>query len=377
MRCSSVSDQYNHTRKDQQDRVIHPAKQLIFSILVLISLVLFGTFGYMVIERWQFIESLYMTVITIASVGFSEVHPLSETGRIFTITIIIFGVSVLGYTVGKLMQTMFEGQLQRIIGRKMVEKKIDALKNHYIICGYGRMGSLICREFAARPVPFVVIESDPAVLERLEAENYLSLRGNATEDETLLKAGIRRAKGLISVVTSDTENVYITLSARGLNPDLFILARSGEPGTEAKLKQAGANKVVSPYQIGGMRMAQAVLRPNVVDFIELATGRDHLDLQMEEVCVPPDSVYAGRTLLECGFRKDTGVIIVGIKKATGKMVFNPDSNSLVEADDTLIILGEAASITKLEKLVGSSSQARAAMAPQSVAVPRTSPVVPS
>jgi voltage-gated potassium channel len=201
-----------------------------------------------------------------------------------------------------------------------------------------------------------VVESHQDVIEKLEAESFPYLRGNATEDETLLKAGIKRAKGLVSVVTSDTENVYITLTARGLNPDLYILARSGEPGSEIKLQRAGANKVVSPYQIGGNRMAQAILKPNVVDFIEIATGRDHYDLQMEEIFIPEHSPFAGKNLLDAGFRRDTGVIIVGIKKENGRMVFNPDSASLIEARDTLIVLGETSAIAKLETMVTSSQQ---------------------
>ncbi len=332
-------------------QTMNPVRNLKTSLFILLVLVSLGTVGYMTIEGWRFLDALYMTVITLATVGFQEVHHLSDAGQIFTILLIVFGVSVLGYTVGKLAQIMFEGQIQRFLGRKKVETSINALRDHYIICGYGRIGMLICREFAAKPIPFLVVENNPEVLEKLEADGFLFLRGSATEDETLLKAGIKRAKGLVSVVTSDTENVYITLTARGLNPGLFILARSGEPGSEIKLRRAGANKVVSPYHIGGHRMAQAILRPNVVDFIEIATGREHLDLQMEEIFIPGKSPFVGQNLKDAGLRKDTGVIIVGIKKASGEMVFNPESVSVIAAQDTLIVLGQPASIATLEKLV--------------------------
>lgn len=328
-----------------------PVRHLKISISVLALLITLGTVGYAGIEGWRILDSLYMTVITLGTVGFREVHELSDAGKVFTILLIVFGVSVIGYIVGTVAQIMFEGQIQRVIGRKKVEKKIDTMNEHYIICGFGRMGSLICRELAAKPLPFVVIERDPLVLEKLREEGYLCITGDATDDEVLLKAGIKKAKGLISVVSSDSENVYITLTARELNPNLYILARSGEEGSEKKLLRAGANKVVSPYLIGGSRMAQAILRPNVVDFIEIATGREHLDLQLEEIFIPPDSGFVGENLATSGFRKETGVIIVGIKKADGTMVFNPESHTRIERHDTLIVLGETSAIQQLEKLI--------------------------
>lgn len=329
---------------------MNPVRRLRLSLLILFATIGLGTVGYALIEGWGLFDALYMTVITLATVGFREVHPLSDHGRAFTLLLIIFGAGIIAYAIGSLLQFMVEGQLRAILGRKKVVKQIDKLQGHYIICGYGRIGTLISSEFRSRPVPFVVVERDRELCERLAAEGTLFVQGDATDDEALIAAGIERAKGLITAVASETANVYITLTARGLNPDLFILARCGEEGTEKKLIRAGATKVISPYKIGAHRMAWAVLRPSVVDFIDIAVGSKNLELQLEEIRVAPGSTLIDKTLMSSGMRRDWGIMIIAIKKNSGQMMFNPESTTTIEAEDVLITIGEPPAIQKLEKV---------------------------
>ncbi|MEZ4600962.1 MAG: potassium channel protein [Syntrophotaleaceae bacterium] len=326
---------------------MNPARNLKISLLVLVTTIVLGTVGYATIEHWSYLDALYMTVITVSTVGFKEVNTLSEAGRIFTILVIVFGAGTIAYTIGSLAQSMVEWQLLRILGRMKLEKKINQLQGHYIICGYGRIGALISKQLQGR-LPFVVVENNPELCQQLRTSDILFVEGDATEDESLIEAGIQRAKGLITAVNSETANVYITLTARGLNPDLFILARCGEEGTEVKLKRAGANKVISPYQIGANRMACAILRPSVVDFIDIAVGGENLELQLEEIRVAPGSSLVDKTLISSGIRKEWGIMIIGIKKAAGNMLFNPASTTVIDAGDILITLGEQPAIQKLE-----------------------------
>ena len=327
-----------------------PVRHLRFSLASLFFIIGLGTLGYSLIEDWPAFDALYMTVITLATVGFKEVHELSYGGKIFTIIIIISGTGMIAYTLSSLIQLTVEGQLRQFLGRKKVESRIRKLRDHYIICGFGRIGHLICREFQSRPMPFVVVEKDPHLIERLKREGFMYVEGDATDDETLQAAGIDAARGLITAVTSDTDNVYITLTARGLNPQLFILARAGEEGSEKKLMRAGASKVISPYTIGANRMAQAILRPSVVDFIEIATASENLELQIEEIDVAADSSLAGRQLVDSGIRQSMGQIIVGIKQANGHMIFNPSPATVIEAGSVLITLGERSAFSQLEKI---------------------------
>lgn len=323
-------------------------KRLIFALIFITLIIAVGSAGYMFIEGWNCLDSLYMTVITIASVGFKEVHDLSPNGRIFTILLIICGVGSVAYALTAVAKIVLEGEIKEIFGRKRLEKKIKELKNHYIVCGYGRMGKIICRELRGKNIKFVAIEKKPDIFE--EKEDLLVFEGDATKDEILKEVGIERAKGLISVLPTDAENLFVVLSARELNPNLFIVARAGEEGSEQKLLRAGADRVVSPYHIGGLRIAHTILKPAVVDFIEFATKSGNIDLQMEELTVQEGSKLAGFTLDECGIGRDLGIIIVAIKKTTGDMKFNPTFRTSIKAGDTLIALGEISKLKILEDI---------------------------
>lgn len=305
----------------------------------------------MVIEDWTVLDSLYMTVITLTTVGYGEVHSLSDSGRFFSIVLMISGIGSMFYALGVGARVLLEGELRYILGRKRLSKKIENLKDHYIVCGFGRMGSIICRELMHNKAPFVVIEGDPEIVSSMDAD-ILSLQGDATQDSVLKEAGIERAKGLISVLASDANNLYVVLSARGLNANLRIVARASEEGAEQKLMRAGADNVVSPYFTGGMRIAHTLLKPAVVDFIEFATRSGNLELQMEEVKVSAGSKIAGQSLDECGIRKDLGIIIVAIKRESGEMEFNPTSTSIIKEGDTLVAMGDTKQLKALEDFVG-------------------------
>ncbi|MBI1810863.1 MAG: potassium channel protein [Nitrospirae bacterium] len=323
-------------------------KRLIFALIFITCVVIAGSAGYMLIEGWSCLDSLYMTIITIASVGYKEIHDLSPNGRIFTIILIISGVGSVTYALTTIAKIVVEGEIQEIFGRKRLGKKIKELKDHYIVCGYGRMGRIICRELKEKDINFVVIEKEPDTFE--SGEETLILKGDATKDENLKEAGIEKAKGLISVLPTDAENLFVVLSARELNPKLFVVARAGEEGSEQKLLRAGADRVVSPYHIGGLRIAHTVLKPAVVDFIEFATKSGNIDLQMEEITVQNNSKLAGLTLDECGIGRDLGIIVVAIKNASGDMKFNPTFRTAIKAGDTLIALGEIPKLKTLEDM---------------------------
>jgi voltage-gated potassium channel len=323
-------------------------RRLLPVILLVTFIISFGTAGYMLIERWSFLDSLYMTIITLSTVGFKEVGELSTGGRLFTIILIIGGVGTVLYALSAGARFLLEGELQAAFGRRRLEKKVRELKNHYIICGFGRMGKIIGKELKNKGVQFIAIEKNPVSYEK---EEVLILEGDASQDDILKESGIERAKGLITVLPTDAENLYVVLSAKGLNPDLYIVARAGEEGSEKKLLRAGADRVISPYYIGGLRIAHTVLKPAVVDFIEFATKAGNIDLQMEEIPIPEGSGLIGLTLDQCGMGKELGLIVVAIKRATGEMRFNPTFRTIIKLGDTLIVLGEVSKLKILEERV--------------------------
>jgi voltage-gated potassium channel len=316
----------------------------------LLALLLIGSLGFVWLEGWDFFDALYMTVTTLTTVGYGEVHPLDRIGRIYNMVLILTGMGVMFYIVGSLARVLIEGELQAVLGRRKLIKNIKKLKNHYILCGFGRIGEIIARQLKDRGLSLVVVESSPALLPRLEASGYYFINGDATRDEVLLEAGIERAKGLVAVVGSDASNVYIVLTARSLNPSLLIVARGEEPGSEKKLLRAGADKVESPYYMGGQKMAHTILHPTVVTFMELAM-KEGVDWSMEEIVVGPASPLQGVPLSDSGIRQNLNLILVAIKRADGEMLFNPSHETPILAGDTLIALGLRKNLDALEKMV--------------------------
>lgn len=318
-------------------------------VTALLGTLVLGTLGYHVIEGWPLTDSLYMVVITLSTVGYGEVHRLSPEGRMFTMVLVVAGVGLVTYAVGTITRMVVEGEVQALVGRRRTMSKIRKLSDHYVVCGFGRIGSLVAREFERRPMPFVVIEKNEAKAAKIP-ERYAVVVGDATEDKVLVEAGIERARGLVTVLHSDAENLFVTLTARELSPKLFIIARYEEERSESKLLRAGADKVVSPYIIGGTRMAMAVLRPAVIDFIDLATQSESLGLQMEEVLVVEGSPLAGTSLADSPIRSKLDIIVVAIKRRSGHMDFNPSARTLLEVGDRLIAIGERAQMGELEAM---------------------------
>lgn len=324
-----------------------PEKKLRWVFVILAGVILYGTLGYTFIEGWSALESFYMTIITLSTVGFGEVRALSATGRVFTIILVIFGVGGAAFTISVLGQFIVEGEIRRILGRRKMEKRLKDMKEHYIVCGYGRVGMQVCKEFFAREIPFVVIDKKAEVSEELVKKDVLKVTGDATFDKTLISAGVERAKALVSTIASESENVFITLSARELNPEIFITARAESKSAEKKLLRAGADRVVSPHEMGGLRMALVTLRPDIVDFMRIVTGDREKGFGIEEIEVKKNSSVADTLLKDSPIRCELGLLVIGMKKKGKEMIINPSAQTKIEPGDILVVIGEN---EKLEKL---------------------------
>lgn len=330
------------------------ARRLVWSIGAFIGIVAIGVIGYMVIEEWSFLDAIYMTITTITTVGFKEVHPLSQAGRIFSIFIIIGGVGGALYILTNIMGYILEGQFGITMGRRRMKTKIARLKDHFILCGYGRVGQEIAQAFSEEGAPFVIIANNEQHIAKAEKEGYLYIFGDATSDEVLKEAGIERAHGLVAAVGSDTDNTFITLSARELRPDLFIEARSSGPESEGKLRRAGADRIISPHAIGGRRMAMLALRPAVVDFIDTVTYGRGRELQLENVDVASGSPLVGRTMEQA--RSQNGITVLAMRKKSGKLVANPPGEETIEDGDRLIVIGTKQRLAALESIFEGKNQ---------------------
>lgn len=320
-------------------------------VLVLVT----GTLGYRLIEGWPFLDGFYMTVITITSIGYGETHPLSTEGRIFTLFIIAIGIGVVGHALVSVSRWLIEGEVVKVFTRRRSMKAIQKIRDHFIVCGFGRMGSFVCNEFHARGIPFVVVENIPEIQDKINQNGYYLSPGDATDEDVLMAAKIKTAKGLVSTLNSDASNVYVVLTARELNPDLEIIARAGEEEAEKKLIRAGASRVISPYRIGGMRMVMGILKPTVMSFLEVAMDHKQLNVELEEVRVAKNSAYSGKKLVDTDIRKELNLIIIAIKKPDGRMVFNPGPNTIIEDEDLLITLGENKDLAIFHREAGAES----------------------
>jgi voltage-gated potassium channel len=327
-----------------------PRKKLNIALAVILGLIAFGTIGFKLILGLSLFNSFYFTLTTITTIGFGEPSTMNTEGRIFTAVLIIFGVSTIGFALSSAAQSIVESELVSTFGKRRMFKELSKLNNHYIVCGAGRIGSGVVRDIAESGQDLVVIESDETLADRLLAQGHLVLMGDATNDEVLKAAGVERARGLVAAVSSDPDNLYVTLTARDLNKDLMIVARANEEFAVGRLLKAGANKVVSPARTGAMRMALMLLRPAVADLIELATMTERLELEIEQIEIDTGSPLIGRALKDSGIRSDLDVIIIAIKRHDGEMIFNPSADTIIQEHDALVAMGSHHSVEGLEQI---------------------------
>jgi voltage-gated potassium channel len=316
--------------------------------MMMVFWIVLGTLVYASLDEWSLLDGFYMTVITISTVGFHEIHPLSPPVRLFTIFLVMAGLTTAFYTLTRIGQTVFEGELLDVLGRRGMERDIGALKNHFIVCGFGKVGRPVAEGLAREGVPFCVIENQADVEPALQNEGFLYVLGDATDEHVLEQAGLERAATLLALLSSDADNLYLTMAARDANPGLKIIARAYDQAGEMRIKRGGADQVISPTRIAGLRVLQAAVNPTALEFMEIVTQHEALQLSMADITVSEGSALNGISIAEAGIRSRFGVIVVAIKDPEGDTVFNPNPVKEITTGDTLVVLGEDLDIAELQ-----------------------------
>jgi voltage-gated potassium channel len=328
------------------------ALRFLIIMSAIVATLAIGTIGFVLVDpRFSPFDAFYMTLTTMTTVGYGEVYPLTHAGRVFNSFLIAFGVTTIFIAIGAVTQTIIEWEFGSVLNRRRNKKMIDKLKDHYIICGYGRVGRGAAAELAHSKTPFVVVDADPERVEMAMMSGQLAVAADATRDETLRQVGVERARGLVSALATDADNLFVLLSAKGLNAKLYVATRAAEEGTEEKMRRAGADAVFAPYAITGHRLAQSMLRPHVVQFLDFTTSDLGKDIAIEQVPVDPQSELVAKSIRDIQVGRDLGVIVMAIRKGDGQMMFNPPADTALKGGDYLIAMGRQANLDKLEKLL--------------------------
>ena len=326
-------------------------RRLAIALTVLASITVVGTLGYIVLG-FGVLDAVYQTVTTITTVGFREVEPLTAAGKVFTIVLIVLGVGTALYTLGVIIETLLEGQLPEVFGRRRMERKITGMRDHVVVCGWGRVGRAIARDLAAMGAETVVVDNDPA---RLGHAPFSTVLGDATDDDVLDRAGVRRARALVAALDTDAGNLFVTLSARALRPDLFIVARVRLEENTDKLERAGADRVVNPQSIGGARMAAFVLQPYVTEFVDVVMHDRGIELRLEEIGVPEHSPIEGHSIRDAHIRDRTGSLVLALRDQDGTFTTNPAPETIVHAGQVIIAIGTQGDLEALQRLVSGAT----------------------
>ncbi|HLK65319.1 MAG TPA: potassium channel protein [Bryobacteraceae bacterium] len=332
-------------------------RRFLYIICSIVGTLLIGTVGFTTIDHFPPFDAFYMTLTTMTTVGYGEIHPLSHAGRVFNSFLIFFGVTTIFIAIGAMTQTIIELEFGDATAKRRQKRMIDTLKDHFIICGYGRVGRGAAAELKHAGVPFIVVDISPERAELAMLAGMLAVAADSTRDETLRQVGIDRARGLITALATDADNLFVLLSAKGLNPKIYVAARAAEEGAEEKMRRAGADAVFAPYSITGHRLAQSLLRPHVVQFLDF-TQDIGMDVAIEQVRVSEQSEMVSRSIRDMQLGRDLGVIVMAIRKGDGKMMFNPKADTTIAGGDYLIVMGRQENLETLEALLAGSRRIR-------------------